>query len=332
MSFTVDNHSKQINVIMSQMTITSCAAISIKSSTCIGANIFKIYQLHLESSGCPAKSKYAVILLYFEMSCSSIPNQSNLSTHIELNSCEIMNLYKHVKLLCIYTKQNTYPQYPILIHMINSTFCNLNNTQIVYGRTLILSKRKPLVELFLTNSTFKHINTLYLIDMIEILVIIQGQTYFTNIKCTGPSSCISTNKELIRFKNYTEFSYIESNVFLRVEYMILERNTIVNFTSNKFEIGIMVSNSVNRRFYLLCVFHYMDTPNAHKTLGKEYDKNDYLIIFKNNSGDKLFSKRHSTSHCSWTEKSVFSTSDPAVINKQFIEYSNNSFNTNNITN
>jgi len=40
---------------------------------------------------------------------------------------------------------------------------------------------------------------------------------------------------------------------------------------------------------------------------------------------QLFPKRYSISHCDWIEDSVFFTSDPGVINEQFIEYSSNSF-------
>ena len=321
--FFVDNHSKKINVLMSQITISSHKAIKIHSNTCTGTNIFTIYQLQQKSSRWPARSVEAVILLYSVVSCLSIPKQKNLSTLVELKNCEISNINKDAIILGIYTQQTTYPRYPILVYIINSTFYNLTNTtHIVYGRTLIPSKRKPLVVLFLKNSTFKHINSLHVIDFIDIPVMIQGRTYFTNITCTALNGCIKTSNEIISFQNYTEFSFIKSHVFLKVERMILEWNTIVNFTSNKFETGIMTPDTARKRH---CVFQYMNNQ-------KVYTKHDYLIVFRNNFGGKLFSNRHSTSHCTWTEGSVFMTLDPLVINKQLIKYVNNSFNVNNITN
>jgi len=60
-SFVVDNHSSKIKVVLSQMIITSCAAIKIESSTCSGVNDFRIYQLKLEGRDWPAKSAYGAI-------------------------------------------------------------------------------------------------------------------------------------------------------------------------------------------------------------------------------------------------------------------------------
>ena len=335
-SFILDNHSRKINIIMSQMRITNHLAINIESSTCTGANVIRIYQLNLESRGWLATSKFAVFFLNVTISCASVPKYGNLSTHIEFNNCEFKNIYTNIRLFNIYTQQNTESQYPILFHIINSFFYDLKNTQIAYSRAMIPSKRKPLVVLFFTNSTFKQIITSYLMNLAETLVIIKGPTYFTKIKCITSSTCIKTTKGIIKFQNYIEFSFIESNVLLNVEYIILEWNTVVNFTANKFKEGITFPNSTQRYQYLLCAFQYIDTLNTPNSLliGKAYNKSDYLIIFSNNSGGKLFSKRHSTSHCSWIENSVFLTSDPEVINEQLIEYSNNSFDmiVNNISN
>jgi len=238
-SFILDNHSRKINIIISQLTISNYPAISIESHTCTGTNVIRIYQLNMVSSGWPVKSKDSAIFLKFMINCLSIPKHGNLSTHVEFDSCEFKDLNGN-NLFCIFTKQGTASQYPILIHIINSNFYNLTNSHIVYSRTLIPSKRKPRIILFFTNSTFKEINTIGLMDLIEMLVIIQGSTYFTNIRCNAfknaieSSSCMKTTKGIIRFQNYVEFSFIESNILLNVEYIILEWNTVVNFTSNRF--------------------------------------------------------------------------------------------------
>jgi len=42
---------------------------------------------------------------------------------------------------------------------------------------------------------------------------------------------------IIKLQNYVEF-FIDFDTFLRVNYIMLEPHTVVNFTSNEFEIGI----------------------------------------------------------------------------------------------
>jgi len=133
---------------------------------------------------------------------------------------------------------------------------------------------------------------------------------------------IKTTLNPIRFKNYVEFSSVNNfYTLLRSDYIVLESHTVLNFTSNRFNIGITSSETVYRAKFLLCAFQYINTHNKSKRL----DTSDYHIIFKDNTGYLLFYKKHSTSHCDLIRQSTFLSKDSAVVNKKVIQYSNNRF-------
>jgi len=56
----------------------------------------------------------------------------------------------------------------------------------------------------------------------------------------------------------------------------------------------------------------------------QHQQYNYSIVLQDNIGDIVTNKLFSTSHCDWTEESIFTQSDPFEVNKQVIRYIKNS--------
>ena len=326
-SFVIHDHSREVDISLSQTKICQQAAVAINIIACASANTIAIDNLQLISKDwsknhLPKISD--VIELTFGVSCTAVTSNNNSVTYVQFNNCRFTNINKDTRLISIKAQQITNILYPIIIHIKNSNFYNISKTNIIFSGRTDLTKNKPLVTLILTNSTFKHIYSSYLINMIDTRMIIQGPVYFCTINSTS-SVLIKVSKDIIKIENHAEFSFTNSNVLISTNYIVLETNTIINFTSNKFKVGILFPKNKDALLYLVCAFQYVNSMNNHIIVNETYKSSNFSVLFKNNSGNMLFFKRYSTSHCDWIEQSVFLRSDPQEINNQLIGYSNNSF-------
>ena len=127
--------------------------------------------------------------------------------------------------------------------------------------------------------------------------------------------------------DYVEFSFVSASVLIAAEYIFVEKHTVVNFTSNIFTDGIDQFFAI-RKFRFICMIQYGNRSHAYDVTAMKIlqkTKKNYMIIFKNNSGNKLFNSKCATSHCSWVTNAAFITSNPKEINYQLIGYENNTF-------
>ena len=79
------------------------------------------------------------------------------------------------------------------------------------------------------------------------------------------------------------------------------------------------------KFSFLCIFQYEQwlVPGVRIPQPQNQQLN-YSIVLQDNIGTVLSNKRFSTSHCDWMDESIFAQTDPLEVNKQIIQYVNNS--------
>jgi len=162
-SLVVYDHFKEVNITLSQIKISDQTAISIDiNETCTSVNSININNLQLISKNwiknhLPKASK--VISMTFSVFCTTVANNSDSLTYIQFNSCQFTNIDKDTRLISIRSQQTTHGFYPIIIHIKNSSFSNINKTNIIVSNIVDPTITKPLVTLILANSMFKYIHT-----------------------------------------------------------------------------------------------------------------------------------------------------------------------------
>jgi len=81
--------------------------------------------------------------------------------------------------------------------------------------------------------------------------------YFSTID-SASGELIKVSKDIIKVENYVEFSFTSSNVLISTDYIVSETNSVINFTSNMFQIGMLFPKK-DVLLYLLCAFQYVDS-------------------------------------------------------------------------
>ena len=164
-------------------------------------------------------------------------------------------------------------------------------------------------------------------------LLLKGPVIFTNI-ITSNVIIFSINSQ-VHLSNYFEFSFSEGNECLSIRYVVLEENTLLNITANKF-LTIFGLMSFSQLYHwggdVWCLFQYVSNhlPNSsaiHDEFPLQRQSKKYLIILQDNRyGQVLFRTwKFTISHCDWIDDSAFMESDPHEINKMIVLYVNNSF-------
>ena len=318
------NDLNKVNITLSDIIIYNEKAVSIDINSFTSRTAIIMNKLSLISKNWSVASR--VIFLLFTVPWTTVSVTGDPVTYVQFNNCQFSSIKKEVTLFFINTHQINRELHPIVVHIKNSNFYNIEKAKILQSGTVEPRERKPLVTVILTNSTFKNINTLsYLISMADTHMILQGPVFFTNLKISAKKDAylLKTSKDTILIKNYVEFSCTKSKFLLYTTYIMLESNAVLNITSNKFTIGISFPKNKDVLNYLLCAFQYINDNITNKS----YKNDNFSVIISHNSGILLYSKKYSTSNCDWIgqDRSVFLTADPQIINSQLIMYQNNSF-------
>ena len=186
-----------------------------------------------------------------------------------------------------------------LFHNI-STDIIIKNTKFVsnYGSTSLLSLHR--VKLQLIGKVLFHNNS-----------------YYTNMIKLLKSSSIS-------FVDYIQFSKnIVNSLFAYADntncYLLLRESVVLNFTQNKFNLFISIEHEVD---VPNCYFQYFSS----RQLDKQIDQGNYSVLLDNNYEvfPQLAYNNLYITHCSWLSQSTFKTAIPIDVNKQYIQYTNNS--------
>jgi len=190
---------------------------------------------------------------------------------------------------------------------------------------------------------------LYLVDFSGTRLLLIGPVIFNNIDDGDGDGCIvALANSIVTVYHYVEFSH--NNAFGIITYrctvqlercfiMNINDNAFLNITNNALETFFSVEvtiHSFQKSFYPPCFFQYLNSNNQTKTY-------HYAVVFSNNSYKKAQFPYHSLlhdfmnrivlrfsiyhihiTHCYWLPQSVFNTTIPMEINKQVIQYTNNS--------
>ena len=335
-SIILGNHSNGAILHISQLVVTNHLLIYIDVKTCAGNNTIIIDNLilvNLEQIDYNNRG-YHAFLINLATVCKDVPKTTYYmpsNTYIHFKHCQFKEI-SNLNLIVVGTQKNDVGiLYVFFLQITNCTFYNISNSKLLISKIVYPSVKVPSITLGITKSVFKNITALdYLINTHDTAIIIIGPVYFINIAVSD--SILRSANNHIKMMKYVEFSHNNSTVLIITNYIKITQYTVLNFTSNIFQQGIISGVSKNKQF---CTFQYFR--NALALMRSKYNgtcthckshnerKKKYLIIFSYNTGTILFSKRYSLSHCEWLENSAFLTSNPQTINQQYIEYTNNLF-------
>ena len=109
-----------------------------------------------------------------------------------------------------------------------------------------------------------------------------------------------------------------------LKYVTLIQQSKLDIIANNFSM-VFYANNNHDKFSFLCLFQYEHwwIPELRNNQPQDH-QHDYSIVLQDNSADALSNKRFSTTNCDWMEESVFMHLDPFQVNKQTIQYINNS--------
>ena len=148
-------------------------------------------------------------------------------------------------------------------------------------------------------------------------VLFHNNSYTTNIIELLKSSSIS-------FVNYIQFSKNKVNSIIVYGedtnfYSILREAVALNFTQNRFKLFASIEHEANVRN---CYFQYF----SNRQLDKQISKGNFTVLLDNNYEvfpQFAYNNLYIT-HCIWLSQSAFKTAIPIDVNKQYIQYTNNS--------
>ena len=195
---------------------------------------------------------------------------------------------------------------------------------------------------FVTGTTFSYItlrdcsNAIYMVSATLIL----HKSVINHVNAHNESSIIKKTQffsyffpSSLHFTRYVEISECSVNqAAIIAEYVYIDEYTVVNFTANDFPILFEIGyNSADPATILTpmmlipCIFQY-DTSSTEylDTKFLTGSKLNYTIFFISNNIDLLSTYKYSISYCGWVEETAFLHIRASDINKNVIQYINDS--------
>jgi len=164
--------------------------------------------------------------------------------------------------------------------------------------------------IFIHNTAFSYINSKTAVILLkETHITLKGPIMFTNIVSKTITLLISSQ---IHLKQYINFSYnkIQYGIVTR-NVIILDGKTTLNILANVFSVFFFTLHNIKNSFHetdLYCLFQYIETNQTYPLTSREQlpmQHKKYSIIVQDNIGDVIFNKILATSHCDWTDVSVY---------------------------
>ena len=190
-----------------------------------------------------------------------------------------------------------------------------------------------------TDTTFTYITlreSSYAIYMVSITLILH-ESVINHVNAYNESAIIKTEitlylfPSIIYFENYLEMSecMVEETAII-TEYVYIDEYTVVNFTANDF-LALLENVYPNDPSQILtplmlipCIFQYTSKTGYLDTKFQTGIKLNYSILFINNNIKMLSYYRYCITHCGWATESAFLDTRADVINKNVIQYVNDS--------
>ena len=259
LALTLHKCSNEVTTYFSKVTIITCKmkALNIDINICTGNYTITINHLLLTQVKHDKCGRGGLIKVNILVFCQRKKTPSNISASafVTFSDFQIMKIYNLTTsdLISIKTQQSFATSSVInslTVHFEKCTFSDISSYRILSNIPLIGSILKPTTSIFLINTTFSQINVKFLIEISSGMLVIEGSVIFTKINIARGVVLKSTPTH-IKFKYYTEFSFIRSYALIETKYIL---STTILFASNKFQMGILSPQNAPKSDLYLCVF------------------------------------------------------------------------------
>ena len=202
------------------------------------------------------------------------------------------------------------------VKLTNCVFqCNTFVSEVIQMTDLLSTHIQNTITIM--NTSFYIIKSNYsLIHISSASLYLEGPVIFNQVKAARILQSFDSN---IIFHNYMEFSQNMVTLTDRTKYIIVQENTLINMTDNKYS----KLEELNPEYYKAysvsnftapCYYQYTASgQNFDKLILK--DKLNFTIMLHND----MFIHTLMTAHCRWLTFSAFNNTKPTIINNELIE-------------
>lgn len=243
--------------------------------------------------------------------------------------CRFININGLSHLILLRSNQRGYIYSEISIS--KSSFHHISYAIILATKTSIKSVQKPKILVYFKYVKLNLVNHAKHVMYLEDTSLQLQDQVFTNINCND--SVIETKNSQILFNQYIEFSMIDTKWCIVIDYVRIDENTLVNFTTNRV-LGMFTLPNQKRLFtlyeqtmqnYFPCFFQFVSRRGNLDERFYQGVQFNYSILFTHNIGTKLSSIKYALQHCTWVYESAFTLTNSKEVNHQFIHLNNNNF-------
>jgi len=314
-----NEHYQVIKLIIVQIKLRLNKAMSISSSTSKGVNMMYVKEMELSAINVTEN----VIDIRF-INSNTMPD-SPYANIIRFQDSLFFNIIGKTDFALIFQVADIFGTALSLVSIMHCRFDNINSSVVI--RTSV-EKAVPTAVLIVNihNTSFSMFNdALFVLGVESTRLVLIGPVIFTKIVNRLAivhliNSDITINDHIMFLKNQAKYC-------IALEYVTLREQTKLDIISNNFS-TVFYANNNHDKFSFLCLFQYQhwSIPKVNNSQ-PQHQQHNYSIVLQDNIGDALSNKRFSTSNCDWIEQSFFMHSDPFQVNKQIIQYINNSMTT-----
>ena len=312
-------HSQYIIIKFFSLKLNSDKAVHIFSSTSKGTNKINITGMAL--TGMTFEDYIVMIKMLNDIKV----HDSDLVTTIEFVDCHFSNMNGNKTagpgLFEITVQNNFYITQISSISMIRCTFNNVTANYLLKSTLIARSFhfRRYLV-VSTQNTSFSMLRNAVAVIWLEgTELFLKGPVVFTKINSNV--AIIHAVKSFIILSNHITFTLNKANYCMVVTYVTLEEDTKMDIIANHFLIVFYTAKGVD-----MCLFQYYQkqAKSNHQWQTPQQPQHfNYSIMIQDNIGDAVYNRRYATSHCDWDVTSVFIQSDPYEVNRQIVNYVNN---------
>jgi len=306
-------HTQVVRVFIKNFRLHFDKAINISSVTSKGANL--VYIQNMEVMGV-TNTKYVIIITITESDTALDIPYANM---IYFQDCTFIKINGKGTILAI---TDSYGLRLSVIFVMHCRFTNINSSSIIKTKV-----NKAVTNIVLTvnihNTSFlmlKDAGTVISVESTCLMLI--GPVIFSKI--VNHIAIIHLANGKLQIHDYIMFSQNKANYCMVLSYIMLLEKAKLVIMENDFSVVFYVAND-HDKYSFLCLFQYEQWLVPGAKISQPQDKQlNYSIVFQHNVGKVLSNKRFVASNCDWLEESIFSQSDPYEVNKQIIQYVNNS--------
>ena len=208
------------------------------------------------------------------------------------------------------------------VSIINCRFDNINSSTAIRAYAKKAVPQAVLV-VNIQNTSFSMFNdAIFVIGVESAKLLLIGPVIFTKI-ANRLAIIHLINSEII-MDNHITFLKNQAKYCIVLKYVTLIQQSKLDIIANNFSM-VFYANNNRDKFSFLCLFQYEHwwIPGVKNSQPQDH-QHEYSIVLQDNSINALSNKRFSTTNCDWMEESVFMHFDPFQINKQIVQYINNS--------